>query len=142
MVCAGGNILPVYHLIHYNFFGLLQKTRHNEAESWFVKAGKLAPRDPAVHLHYGLFLMDADRNSQAAEEFAKAAEIDPQDYESIFNAGVAFRQAGQHSQAEEFYRKAVDLKPNVSVFFSFPISDPLFFLPQSSSLAWLGTYAY
>ena len=68
--------------------------------------------------------MDADRNSEAAEEFAKAAEIDPTDYESIFNAGVAFRQAGQHSQAEEFYRKAVDLKPNVSVFFSFPISDP------------------
>ena len=96
------------------FFCLLQKTRHTEAESWFVKAQKLAPRDPSVHLHYGLFLMDADRNSEAAEEFAKAAEIDPTDYESIFNAGVAFRQAGQHSRAEEFYRKAVDLKPNVS----------------------------
>ena len=77
----------------------------------------MAPRDPSVHLHYGLFLMDADRNSEAAEEFAKAAEIDPTDYESIFNAGVAFRQAGQHSQAEEFYRKAVDLKPNVSINF-------------------------
>ena len=94
-------------------FCLLQKTRHNEAESWFVKAQKLAPNDPAVHLHYGLFLMDTERNLEAAEEFAQAAEFDPHDYEAVFNAGVAFRQAGKHDKAEEFYRKAVALKPNV-----------------------------
>ena len=94
---------------------MLQKTRQNEAESWFMKAKKLAPNDASVHLHYGLFLMDSDRNLEAAEEFAMAAEISPTDYESVFNAGVAFRQAGNNEKAEKYYRNSVNLRPNVSI---------------------------
>ena len=74
----------------------------------------MAPNDPSVHLHYGLFLMDSERNLEAAREFSRAAQLKPDDYESVFNAGVAFRQAGKNEEAEIFYRKAVQLKPNVS----------------------------
>ena len=74
----------------------------------------MAPDDPSVHLHYGLFLMDSERNLEAAREFAKAAQLNPEDYESVFNAGVAYRQAGgRNPEAEMFYRKAVQLRPKV-----------------------------
>ena len=33
----------------------------------------MAPDNPSVHLHYGLFLMDSERNLEAAREFAKAS---------------------------------------------------------------------
>ena len=72
---------------------LPQKTRHSEAESWFSKARALAPDDREVHLHYGMFLLDAERNSEAAQHFviaAKAAD-DEHAYEATFNAAVAFR---------------------------------------------------
>ena len=90
-----------------------QKTRHSEAESWFSKANRMAPEDPSVHLHYGLFLMDSERNLEAAREFAKASKLNPEDYESVFNAGVAYRQAGRNTEAEMFYRKAVQIRPQV-----------------------------
>jgi len=102
------------HIPAYLTYGKLlakNKTRQSEAEAWFSKANQIAPNDPSVHLHYGLFLMDTERNLEAAQEFSKAAELNPNDYESIFNAGVAYRQAGQNTQAELFYRKAVQLKP-------------------------------
>lgn len=102
------------HIPAYLTYGKLlakNKTRHGEAEEWFSKANNMAPRDPSVHLHYGLFLMDLERNMEAAKEFALAAELKPDDFESVFNAGVAFRQAGQKEMAEKYYRKAVALKP-------------------------------
>ena len=119
---------------------MLQKTRHVEAERWFSKANQLAPFDPSVHLHYGLFLMDAegDRNFEAGQKFQTAAElilseqssaVKPNDvsgnlqdsttnsgvsvYDSVFNAAVAYRQAGRHDLAEIFYRKAVTIRPKV-----------------------------
>jgi Flp pilus assembly protein TadD len=80
----------------------------------------MAPDDPSVHLHYGLFLMDSERNLEAAREFAKAAQLNPEDYESVFNAGVAYRQAGgRNSEAEMFYRKAVQLRPKVHLHFTY-----------------------
>ena len=80
----------------------------------------MAPDDPSVHLHYGLFLMDSERNLEAAREFAKAAQLNPEDYESVFNAGVAYRQAGgRNSEAEMFYRKAVQLRPKVHLHFCY-----------------------
>ena len=75
----------------------------------------MAPEDPSVHLHYGLFLMDSERNLEAAREFAKASKLNPEDYESVFNAGVAYRQAGKNTEAEMFYRKAVQLRPQVKL---------------------------
>ena len=80
----------------------MQKTRHSEAEFWFSKARALAPDDGEVHLHYGMFLLDADRNSEAAQHFAIAAKANDKDekggdvpnehaYEATFNAAVAFR---------------------------------------------------
>ena len=117
-----------------------QKTRHSEAESWFLKAYQLAPLDPSVHLHYGLFLMDADgnRNFEAGQKFQIASELllgkdkgqtsrkDSRDideanlqssisaYDTTFNAAVAYRQAGRNDLAEKFYRKAVDIRPKVN----------------------------
>ena len=85
---------------HYILVIRPQKTRHSEAESWFSKARALAPDDREVHLHYGMFLLDADRNSEAAQHFVLAAEAaDGGDggehaYEATFNAAVAFRYVG------------------------------------------------
>ena len=94
----------------------LQKTRHTEAESWFLKAVRLAPGDSGVHLHYGLFLMEAGagrRDLEAAREFEAASGLEPTDYNAAFNAGVAYRQAGNREKAEAFYRKAVQISPKV-----------------------------
>lgn len=98
----------------------LQKTRHSEAERWFTKAHSLAPHDASVHLHYGMFLLDADRSLEAAEHFEVAAMAssvgggDEEDaYKTLFNAAVAFRQAGRTDRAEEFYRKALKVRPKV-----------------------------
>jgi len=90
------------------------KTRHTEAETWFLKAARLAPGDPGVHLHYGLFLMEAGagrRDLEAAREFETASSLEPTDYNAAFNAGVAYRQAGHRDKAEEFYRKAARISP-------------------------------
>ena len=90
--------MPKAYLCHS-----LQKTRHSEAEFWFSKARALAPDDGEVHLHYGMFLLDADRNSEAAHHFAIAAKANTANddksgdvpnehaYEATFNAAVAFR---------------------------------------------------
>ncbi len=102
----------------------MQKTRHPEAEEWFGKALRVAPLDPSVRTHYGLFLMDAGRNLEAARSFEEAVRLsgdggggEGEDYyESVFNAGVAFRLAGRMEEAERFYRKAADIRPNVSAF--------------------------
>ena len=94
-------------------FFFLQKTRHTEAESWFLKAARLAPGDSGVHLHYGLFLMEAGRDLEAAREFEAASGVEPNDYNAAFNAGVAYRQAGNRDKAEAFYRKAVRISPKV-----------------------------
>lgn len=128
--------LAVYNLIEFLLF---QKTRHGEAERWFSKAKQLAPSDPSVYLHYGLFLMDAegDRNFEAGQKFQMASELilgnnkdlnpnkSPDNieesalhssisvYDSVFNAAVAYRQAGRHDLAEIFYRKAVTIRPKV-----------------------------
>ena len=105
----------IYINMKANFISIVfQKTRHSEAESWFLKAKEMVPEDPSVHLHYGLFLMDSDRNLEAAEEFARAVSLKSDDYESVFNAGVAYRQANMNTEAEKFYRMAVQLRPNVS----------------------------
>ena len=79
-----------------------------------MKAKSLAPNDPGVHLHYGLFLMEASRDLEAAAEFEAATKSQPDDYNAAFNAGVAYRQAGRMVKAEEFYRKAADIRPKVS----------------------------
>ena len=86
---------------HYILVIRPQKTRHSEAESWFSKARALAPDDPEVHLHYGMFLLDADRNTEAAQHFVIAATAKDKNeggevrnehaYEATFNAAVAFR---------------------------------------------------
>ena len=110
--CSGGQ--KYTNLPNISTFSF-QKTRHSEAESWFSKANRMAPEDPSVHLHYGLFLMDSERNLEAAREFAKASKLNPEDYESVFNAGVAYRQAGKNTEAEMFYRKAVQLRPQVKM---------------------------
>lgn len=104
------NHIPAY--LNYGKFLAKNKSRTSEAETVFSKAYNMAPNDPSVHLHYGLFLMDSERNLEAAREFSRAAQLKPDDYESVFNAGVAFRQAGKNEEAEIFYRKAVQLKPN------------------------------
>ena len=87
----------------------------------------MAPDDPSVHLHYGLFLMDSERNLEAAREFAKASKLNPEDYESVFNAGVAYRQAGKNTEAETFYRKAVKLRPKVHLQFYINVCNQLQF---------------
>ena len=76
----------------------MQKTRHSEAESWFSRARALAPDDREVHLHYGMFLLDADRSREAAQHFVLAAAskdstsaLNEHAYEATFNAAVAFR---------------------------------------------------
>lgn len=87
-----------------------------------MKAHRLAPGDPSVHLHYGLFLMDRGRNLEAGVHFEEASKLQGDEqqpggeglYESLFNAGVAYRQAGVMDKAETFYRKAKDLKPKVT----------------------------
>ena len=80
-----------------------------------MKAKSLAPNDPGVHLHYGLFLMEASRDLEAAAEFEAATKSQPDDYNAAFNAGVAYRQAGRLVKAEEFYRKAADIRPKVKL---------------------------
>lgn len=74
----------------------------------------MAPNDPGVHLHYGLFLMEASRDLEAATEFEAASKSQPDEYNAAFNAAVAYRQAGRLEKAEEFYRKAADISPKVS----------------------------
>ena len=82
-----------------NLLLFLQKTRHSEAESWFSRARALAPDDREVHLHYGMFLLDADRSREAAQHFVLAAAASRDSttahnehaYEATFNAALAFR---------------------------------------------------
>ena len=35
----------------------------------------MAPDNPSVHLHYGLFLMDSEKNLEAAREFPGSLQI-------------------------------------------------------------------
>ncbi len=73
----------------------------------------MAPEDPSVRLHYGLFLIDIGRNREAALEFERAVNLSAE-YESVFNAGVAFRLAGQLDKAEQYYRRAAIMRPEVN----------------------------
>ncbi len=108
------NLTKSNRLSFFHFF--FQKTRHPEAEEWFSKALSVAPRDPSVRTHLGLFLMDAGRNLEAARSFEEAVRLGgdgDEAYESAFNAGVAYRMAGVMDRAEFFYRKAADMRPKV-----------------------------
>lgn len=82
----------------------------------------MAPRNPDISFHYGLFLLDEGGQANlllAAENFVLASielnEGDSLYYESLFNAAVAYREAGELLKAELFYGKAAKVKPNVSI---------------------------
>lgn len=85
-------------------------SREREAELLFSRAVSVAPRDPSVYVHYGLYLMDKRRHLEAAKNFQVAATFDPSDYDSVFNSAVAFREAGDLVRAEAYYRDALGLR--------------------------------
>ncbi|KAK7575686.1 hypothetical protein V9T40_011972 [Parthenolecanium corni] len=98
------------HLIYGKLLAK-NRTRVAEAEEKFLEAQKLAPRDPAVHQHFGQFLSQIQRYSEAASQYLEAFKLAPSEYELALGAATAFRQAGHNQQAEQLYRQAVSLKP-------------------------------
>jgi Flp pilus assembly protein TadD len=87
------------------------ESRDQEAESWFQRAKTVAPAEPTVYVHYGLYLMDRNRFSEAAKNLGEAARLNPSNYDNVFNAAVAYREAGQLDIAEMFYRRTVEIRP-------------------------------
>ncbi|XP_057663006.1 protein O-mannosyl-transferase TMTC2-like [Diorhabda carinulata] len=98
---------------HITYGKLLAKnmSRVAEAEQWFRKAQKIAPKDPSVFHHYGEFLASRRRYKEAANMYEKAAELRPEDYELAVAAATAMRQAVRYQDAERWYRKAVSINP-------------------------------
>ena len=77
----------------------------------FQRAKAVAPAEPTVYVHYGLYLMDRRRFSEAAKNLGEAARLNPANYDNVFNAAVAYREAGQLDIAETFYRRTVQIRP-------------------------------
>lgn len=104
---------PTHIPAHLTLAKMLAKneSRDQEAESWFQRAKTVAPAEPTVYVHYGLYLMDRNRFSEAAKNLGEAARLNPSNYDNVFNAAVAYREAGQLDIAELFYRRTVEIRP-------------------------------
>jgi len=104
---------PSHIPAHLTLAKMLAKneSRNHEAESWFQRAKAVAPAEPTVYVHYGLYLMDRNRFIEAAKNLGEAAKLSPSNYDNVFNAAVAYREAGRLDIAETFYRRTVQIRP-------------------------------
>jgi type IV pilus assembly protein PilF len=96
---------------------LLMETSDNKnAGKHFVRAKKLAPRDPFVLTSYGTYLCGNSLYGEADKEFLAAASspLNSQPWIALTNAGLCYERYGKYASARERMQGALNLKADFS----------------------------
>ncbi|KAJ9590241.1 hypothetical protein L9F63_016628, partial [Diploptera punctata] len=99
---------------HLTYGKLLSRnrTRLGEAEKWYIRAERIAPRDASVFRHYGQFLLSQKRYREAIKKLEHAIGLcNLPEYEDVVSIATALRLDGDVSGAEKYYKIAISLKP-------------------------------
>lgn len=78
-------------------------------ECWFNRALRFAPDDPAVHLLFGIYLLQKGDSSAAIERLKTAERMNPNEMNVQYNLGLALVQTGDLDSAVQHAKKAYSL---------------------------------
>lgn len=76
------------------------------AECYFKRAIQFRPKDPALHLLYGNFLVQQDRLKDAEAEYLKSEELNPENPELDYNLGLLYVKMKKYPEAVKRAKKA------------------------------------
>lgn len=88
------------------------RSRAEEAESWYQRAMETAPTNSATYLHYGQFLHEAGRLREAEKMFHLGSQTDPIDWDLVFRQASTLRELGQFQEAEKLYKRVALVRHN------------------------------
>jgi Flp pilus assembly protein TadD len=83
--------------------------RFRSAECYFDRAKRFTPRDPAVHLLFGIYLAQRKENDRALAAYQTALAIAPDYAEAHYNLGLLLVDLGRLDEARMHAEKAYDL---------------------------------
>ncbi|GAA0395902.1 PilW family type IVa pilus biogenesis/stability lipoprotein TapF [Cocleimonas flava] len=97
-----------------HYYAILQQKLGNtkKAETYFLKAVNISPKNPEIRNNYGSFLCDSGRPQAAIKQFNVAIN-DPLYRTPEFaytNAGICLRKTNNDAKAETYFRQALKKK--------------------------------
>lgn len=84
-----------------------------EAETWFRRCIKVAPRHYGAHANLGGQLLGMGKKTEALTFFRAAVQLAPGEGRLHYNLGQCFRSLGRYDEAIASYRRALQLQPDL-----------------------------
>jgi tetratricopeptide (TPR) repeat protein len=95
---------------------LRRQGKWKEAVTEYVRAMKIAPKDPVLHYNMCMAMMEGKEYREALKELKKALRYDPQFFAGsasiIFNIALVFLHNGDAKQAKEYFRLSISTDPH------------------------------
>ena len=97
--------------------GIIARDQGNmkEAETWFRRCIKVAPRHYGAHANLGGQLLGMGKKTEALACFRAAVKLAPGEGNLHYNLGQCFRSLDRYEEAIASYRRALELKPDLVV---------------------------
>lgn len=97
--------------------GIIARDQGNfkDAETWFRRCIKVAPRHFGAHANLGGQLLGMGKKNEALACFRAAVKLAPGEGKLYYNLGQCFRSLDRYEEAIASYRRALELTPDLVV---------------------------
>ena len=106
-------VVPNHGPSHLHLGTLYTKgSKPDAAVTHLAAAAKQMPKEPAVHMQYGVALGAVGQYKKAVSALGKAEKLAPASVAVLANSAHVYQLMGELKKAEFYLRKALKLKPN------------------------------